>query len=114
MSSNGHMTAAKIRASLRHPIIDADGHWLEFGPVVRDQLKKIGGETAVEGFGCFGAHVVNALSESVAERRNERSAQEAFWPLPTKNTRDHATAMLPRLLNERLDEWGLDFTILYP
>ena len=114
MSSNGHMTAAKIRASLRHPIIDADGHWLEYGPVVREQLKKIGGEKAVEGFGLFGAQVVNALSMSVADRRNQRSAQEAFWALPTKNTRDRATAMLPRLLNERLEELGLDFTVLYP
>ena len=114
MSSNGHMTAAKIRASLRHPIIDADGHWLEFGPVVREQLKKIGGEKAVEGFGLFGAQVVHALSQSVADRRNQRSAQEAFWALPTKNTRDRATAMLPRLLNERLEELGLDFTVLYP
>src|SRR6185436_12164633 len=74
MSGNGHMTAAKIRASLRHPIIDADGHWLEYGPVVREQLKKIGGEKAVEGFGLFGAQVVNALSMSVADRRNQRSA----------------------------------------
>ena len=114
MSSNGHMTAAKIRASLRHPIIDADGHWLEFGPVVREQLKRIGGEKAVQGFGLFGAQVVNSLSMSVAERRNQRSAQEAFWALPTKNTRDRATAMLPRLLNERLEELGLDFTVLYP
>ena len=114
MSGNGHMTAAKIRASLRHPIIDADGHWLEFGPVVREQLKKIGGEKAVEGFGLFGAQVVHALSQSVADRRNQRSAQEAFWALPTKNTRDRATAMLPRLLNERLEELGLDFTVLYP
>ncbi len=114
LSGNGHMTAAKIRASLRHPIIDADGHWLEFGPVVREQLKKIGGEKAVEGFGLFGAQVVNALSQSVADRRNQRSAQEAFWALPTKNTRDRATAMLPRLLNERLEELGLDFTVLYP
>ena len=68
MSSNGHMTAAKIRASLRHPIIDADGHWLEYGPVVREQLKKIGGEKAVEGFGLFGAQVVNSpLSVSLSQ-----------------------------------------------
>jgi predicted TIM-barrel fold metal-dependent hydrolase len=114
MSSNGHQSASQIRARLRHPVIDADGHWLEFGPMVREQLKKIGGDQAVEGFGMFGAQVVNTLSMSVAERRRQRIAQEAFWALPTKNTRDRATAMMPRLLYERMEEFGFDFTVLYP
>ncbi|HXG19891.1 MAG TPA: amidohydrolase family protein [Methylomirabilota bacterium] len=114
MSSNGHLTAAAIRARLRHPIIDADGHWLEFGPLVCEQLKKIGGECAVEGFSLFRSQVVKELSMSVAERRAQRIAQQAFWALPTKNTRDRATAMMPRLLYERLEELGIDFTVLYP
>src|SRR5581483_4797519 len=109
MSSNGHLTAAAIRARLRHPIIDADGHWLEFGPLVCEQLKKIGGECAVEGFSLFRSQVVKELSMSVAERRAQRIAQQAFWALPTKNTRDRATAMMPRLLYERLEELGIDF-----
>ena len=53
MSSNGHVNASSLRARLRHPIIDADGHWLEFGPVVREQLRRIGGDQAVEGFSLF-------------------------------------------------------------
>ena len=114
MSKKPQHTASQIRASLRHPVIDADGHWLEFGPVVRKQLRKIGGERAVEGFSMFGAQVVKTLSMSVAERRQQRIAQEAFWALPTKNTHDRATALMPRLLYERMEELGLDFTVLYP
>jgi predicted TIM-barrel fold metal-dependent hydrolase len=34
--------------------------------------------------------------------------------VPAKNTLDRATALLPRLLYERLDEFGFDFTVLYP
>ena len=34
--------------------------------------------------------------------------------VPAKNTLDRATALLPRLLYELLDEWGFDFTVLYP
>jgi hypothetical protein len=34
--------------------------------------------------------------------------------LPTRNSLDRATAMLPRLLYERLGEMGLDFAISYP
>ncbi|HKA55906.1 MAG TPA: amidohydrolase family protein [Candidatus Binatia bacterium] len=114
MSSNGHVNASGLHARLRHPIIDADGHWLEFGPTVREQLRKIGGDRAVDGFSLFGSQVAKELSMSVAERRARRIAQQAFWGLPAKNTRDRATAMMPRLLYERMEELGLDFTVLYP
>ena len=114
MSGNGHTNGASIRARLHHPVIDADGHWLEFGPLVREQLRKIGGDKAVEGFCVFTKLVQEHLDMSVAERRHQRAAQQAFWGIPTKNTRDRATAMMPRLLHERLDEFGIDFTILYP
>ena len=46
MSSNGHSTPAQIRAKLNHPVIDADGHWLEYGPVFSDQMRKVGGDKA--------------------------------------------------------------------
>jgi len=114
MSSNGHVKAAGLRAHLHHPIIDADGHWLEFGPTVREQLRKIGGDRAVDGFSLFGSQVAKELAMSVPERRAQRIAQQAFWGLPAKNTRDRATAMMPRLLYERMEELGLDFTVLYP
>ena len=51
---------------------------------------------------------------SLAERRRRKIGQEAFWFLPTKNTLDRATAMMPRLLYERLDDLGLDFCVVYP
>ena len=37
----------KIRAGLKHPIIDADGHWAEFHPHMRQEFKRIGGNIAV-------------------------------------------------------------------
>lgn len=114
MSSNGHATSSSIRSQLSHPVVDADGHWLEFGPLVRQELRKIGGDKAVEGFSMFPKLVQNQLTMSVAERAAHRTAQQAFWALPTKNTRDRATAMMPKLMNERLEELGLDFTVLYP
>ena len=68
MSSNGHTNGASIRARLNHPVIDADGHWLEFGPMIREQMRKIGGDKAVEGFSVFTKLVQEQLSMSVAER----------------------------------------------
>ncbi len=114
MTTNGHNQARKIHDSLKHPIIDADGHWAEFQPLMREEFRKIGGDTAVEALAMASARIPNSLSMSLAERRRRKIGQEAFWFLPTKNTLDRATAMMPRLLYERLDDLGLDFCVVYP
>ncbi len=114
MSHDGHQAGSHIRAKLSHPVIDADGHWLEFGPLIREEMKRIGGDTALQGYMMLPQLVEDHLTMSVAERRERGVAQQAFWALPTKNTRDRATAILPRLLYERMDELGLDFSIMYP
>ena len=106
--------AEDLRASLGHPVIDADGHWLEYGPVVVEAMKKIGGSVATQAVQTNGGRVGRSLRMTPVQRRRENVAQEAFWGAPTKNTRDRATAMMPNLLYERLDEFGIDFAILYP
>ncbi|HEX9187391.1 MAG TPA: amidohydrolase family protein [Vicinamibacteria bacterium] len=114
MSSHHHAGARQIRAGLDHPIIDADGHWLEYGPVMREEFRRIGGEAAVEGLARASARVPTALGMSVAERARRRVGMEAFWSSPSENVRDRATAMLPRLMHERLEELGIDFSVVYP
>ncbi len=106
--------AAQLRSQLGHPVIDADGHWLEFGPVLVEALERIGGEPAARALKLGGSRVRGSLAMSVAERRANGLAQEAFWGAPTRNTRDRATALMPRLLYERLDEFGIDFSVIYP
>jgi predicted TIM-barrel fold metal-dependent hydrolase len=103
-----------IRASLDHPVIDADGHWLEYWPVVGEFMKKVGGEAAARATAIGGKSVRNSLTMTVAERRRRNVPQEAFWGAPTRNTLDRATAMMPQLLYERLDEIGIDFAVMYP
>jgi len=114
MSDHEHAGPAAIRARLTHPVIDADGHWLEYGPVITEQLRRVGGNAAADGFTWLGRQTRDALTMSVEERRRRGLSQEAFWSSPERNTRDRATGLLPRLLYERLDELGLDFAILYP
>jgi len=111
---SAHLTPAQIKSRLDHPVIDADGHWIEYGPVFTEQLRKVGGEAAVRGWNAVGGGTRGVLAMSVEERRRRRISQEAFWAHPAKNTRDFATAVFPRLLYERLDEIGLDFAIIYP
>jgi predicted TIM-barrel fold metal-dependent hydrolase len=114
MSANHGSKAASIRARLNHPVIDADGHWVEFSPVVTESLRHIGGDKAVDGFKAVEGLISRVLSFSDAERRARRAAQQGWWSFPTANTVDRATSLFPRLLYERLDELGLDFAVLYP
>ena len=78
------MDAAQLRSELGHPVIDADGHWLEYGPVVVEGMRKIGGSVATNAVRTNGGRVGKSLQMSPAERRRENVAQEAFWGAPTK------------------------------
>jgi predicted TIM-barrel fold metal-dependent hydrolase len=95
-------------------VIDADGHWLEYGPVFGEQIRKVGGDKAAQGFLAGARATREAQTMSVAERRRRRLGQESFWNRAEKNTRDRATGMLPRFLYERLEELGIDFAAIYP
>jgi predicted TIM-barrel fold metal-dependent hydrolase len=114
MSDHGRVNARTLRASLKHPIVDADGHWIEYIPVMREEFKRIGGDAAVEGLATATARVPTALKMSVAERARKRVGMEAFWSSPSENVLDRATAMFPRLMYERLDDLGIDFSVVYP
>jgi predicted TIM-barrel fold metal-dependent hydrolase len=114
MQSNGHTDARTLHARLDHPIIDADGHWIEYGPVMKEEFRRIGGAAAVEAFEVASQRIPNSLRMSLAERRRRRIGQEAFWSSPSENVRDRATAMLPKLMYERLDDLGIDFCVVYP
>jgi predicted TIM-barrel fold metal-dependent hydrolase len=114
MTTHAHLDARTLRSRLNHPVIDADGHWIEYNPVMREEFRRIGGAAAEEAFTLQSQRVPNALKMSLAERRRKRVGQEAFWGSPSENVLDRATAMLPRLLYERLDDLGLDFCVVYP
>jgi predicted TIM-barrel fold metal-dependent hydrolase len=114
MTHNGHLDARTLHARLTHPVIDADGHWLEYVPVMREEFRRIGGEAAVEGLALASQRAPNSLKMTVAERARRRVGQEAFWSSPCENVLDRATAMLPRLMYERLDDLGIDFSVVYP
>ncbi len=113
MSNNHSSDAAQLRARLNHPVIDSDGHWVEFGPQLADYLKRVGGTKALEGFKSRPTEVWH-LTIPLEERRERRLDQPIWWGMPTRNTLDRATAMLPKLLYQRLEQLGFDFVVLYP
>ncbi len=111
MSIAAHASSAEIRARLDHPVIDADGHFVEFMPLMLDILREVGGQKAVDHYAVRFPRWY-ALSER--ERQAKRYTRPPWWALPTANTVDSATSMLPALLRDRMDEIGLDFAVLYP
>jgi predicted TIM-barrel fold metal-dependent hydrolase len=109
-----HQSAAAIRERIDHPIIDADGHCLEYMPLVREYLREAGGQRVDNGFwGTFEG--ARAMAHATNEQRRDFGViRPPWWAFPASNTLDRATAMLPKLLYGRLDEIGLDFAVVYP
>jgi predicted TIM-barrel fold metal-dependent hydrolase len=114
MSGHAHQSPAQIRAGLKHPVIDGDGHWVEYDPVFSEKMRKVGGDLAADGFLAAMRVTKDSLEMPLAERHRRRVSMPGFWTRQTANTYDRATAMMPRLLYERLDEFGTDFAIVYP
>ena len=120
---SGETRSARVRARLDHPVVDADGHLIETAPVFKpfflDYVKDIGGGDMAARFEAAGGMDYDetvlrpwgALSD--AQRRANWSTRPPWWSLPAANSLDRATAHLPRLLYERLDDLGIDFAVLY-
>ncbi len=106
--------SAAVRAQLDHPVIDGDGHWLEPMPIFLDYLREVAGPTVVERFRKMAtAHIDRGWYDMTpAERLDRRPTRPTWWGEPA-NTLDRATAMIPKLFYERLDDFGVDFAMLY-
>ena len=111
---SAHQSPAQIRSNLTHPVVDGDGHWLEYAPVFSEKMRKAGGDKGADGFLAALKTTTDALKMTPEERRRRRVAMPNFWNRQAENTLDRATAMMPKMLYERLDEIGLDFAIVYP
>jgi predicted TIM-barrel fold metal-dependent hydrolase len=105
--------AAEIRAGLKHPVIDGDGHWLEPIPTFLDYLSEVGGAKSAEQMRALW-RARDAWYRATPQERQDQRLRRAIWWGVTSNTYDKATALLPALLNERLPELGIDFALIYP
>ncbi len=103
----------KLRQKLDHPVVDGDGHTQEYHPVLIDYLKEIGGNDLVERYKLARFGPESWQKQSREERFDKQTRRPPFWTMPSKNTLDLATAMLPNLFRARLDEMGIDFAVVY-
>jgi len=107
-------TSRDIRAALGHPVIDADGHVLEYLPAVEPHLREALGPAAFARYRDQSSPLHRIMDADVDRRMATRTPQSAWWGTPARNVRDLATAAAPALMHERMDELGLDFAVLYP
>ncbi len=122
MTERAHLTAAEIRERVGHPIVDADGHFMEFMPLVDDEivsyLEEEGGAALRDRFLSSQSQVMDTAV--FADRRSDPAivdswrAMPSWWGNPVSDPLDRATAYLPQLMNERLGELGIDFMLIYP
>jgi len=115
MSHSRPTSSEKVRSGLDHPVVDADGHFLEYQPALERYLEEEGvsaSQILAGGVG-VGTGTFGYVEMSPEERRRQRATRTAWWAIPSSNTLDLATATFPALLYERLDEFGIDFAVMY-
>ncbi len=105
-----------IRARLDHPVVDVDGHVIEYHPTYVEYLRQVGGASAVRRFESMMASHIGPywFALDTAGRREIGVPRGPWWGRAAKNSLDRATSMLPGLLRERLDSFGIDFSVIYP
>jgi predicted TIM-barrel fold metal-dependent hydrolase len=104
-----------VRAQLDHPVVDTDGHVQEYMPAVLPYLREALGQSLFDEYTSGPTPMAQFIGgDNPSRRAQTRTPQSAWSATPARNTRDLATAVLPRLLHERMDEFGIDFSVLYP
>jgi predicted TIM-barrel fold metal-dependent hydrolase len=113
-------SSAEVRASLSHPVLDGDGHFVEIWPLAHEEIvafvEREAGAKLRDRFLAGYAKPLDTTEAvtAVAGDTDRWLAKSSWWGWPTENVSDRATSHLPALLYDRLDEFGIDFTILYP
>jgi hypothetical protein len=108
-AASGSKAQNSVREQLTHPVIDSDGHMIESMPTFFGALDEVGGPRAVDKFReMMRSHPVGSFGD-----KEKGEARGGFWGFPS-DARDVATAMVPSILCDRLDELGFDFAVVLP
>ncbi|HZM47497.1 MAG TPA: hypothetical protein VFC14_21960, partial [Burkholderiales bacterium] len=65
---SAHRTPEEIRKSLKHPVVDGDGHWVEYTPVFAERMRKVVGNLGADGFLQAQRRIPDTLKLSPAQR----------------------------------------------
>ncbi|MCW2546461.1 MAG: putative metal-dependent hydrolase, TIM-barrel fold, partial [Mycobacterium sp.] len=95
---------------------------MELGPLVNDEivsyLEEAGGAALRDKFLNGPSRMLDTAvfpaDRSTPEIREAWRAMPSWWGNPVSDSHDRATAHVPKLLYERLDEFGIDYMLAYP
>ena len=107
--------SAKVRSRLKHPVVDADGHWLELHPIFADYVAEYAGPKMADRYKAQLNKAVgyNAYKVPAEVRQSARMRRQGWWAQPT-NTVDRTACMVPALYYDHLDDYGIDVALIYP
>jgi hypothetical protein len=90
--SKSHQSSAEIRARLGHPVIDGDGHIVEYGPTDKDYLKEVAGPRIVQRFEAVMSQHVGPywFNLDTAQRRDIGVPRGPWWGCSTSSPLDAA------------------------
>jgi predicted TIM-barrel fold metal-dependent hydrolase len=122
MTATSELSASQVHDRLAHPVVDADGHFMEFMPLLDDaivaDLEETGGNELRDRYLAEPVRAFDTVQFEADRRdpslRETWPGMAAWWGNPVSDARERATAHLPRLLYERLDEIGVDVMLTYP
>lgn len=106
-------SSREIRQRLGHPVIDADGHQLEFEPLLLEYISEVAGSQFVAQSRAALRNVFAWYEQTPAERRRARTIRPP-WGLQTTRPDDIAASMAPALFRRNMDAVGIDYAIVYP
>ena len=63
---SAHRTPEEIRKRLKHPVIDGDGHWVEYTPVFGERIRKAVGSMHGQASPFLTATLLRSLSSATS------------------------------------------------
>ena len=107
-------SSAQIRERLSHPVIDVDGHYVELVPIFAEYVRETANaKTAARLCELIDLDPGRAANPEDAGGAARWGPRTPWWGAP-RTALDRATAHVPAILYRRLDELGIDVSILYP
>ena len=126
MIGSGETRSATIRQNLGHPVVDADGHWIETAPVMKgfflDFVKDLGRPRAGRtlrnsGRARLRRHRASPLEPDERCRKGVRTLDHPAALVDAPRPRTLSTEPPPISLISSMSDWmtfGIDFAVLYP
>src|SRR4051812_42336517 len=111
-------SAAEIRRHLDHPIIDIDAHMAEYFPLLAPYLEGEGlsldHPSLQRMLPPYGGTDRSWHEQTPSQRAATPTPRGPWWSAAAARAIGLGTALFPELMYSRLDDLGLDFSVVYP